>query len=103
MVRFQFHSGLIKSLMGGMLKDPYEIWLTPQIDSNGRIRLSKRYICLWKTVDKERIGGLAVFESIGGVFHGVTNFIPFKGKTGIGDLRYVEKQRIGLLLYKREM
>lgn len=83
-----------------MLGNPFEIWLTPQRDkATGKIRLSKRYIGLWKTEDKKRIGGLAVYEVSGGVFQGVTSFIPFaKGKPA---LNYTEKQREGLLLWKQ--
>lgn len=86
-------------LMEDMLKNPYEIWLTPQIDEKGKIRLTKRYICLWKTADKKRIGGVGVYEVVKGVFQGVTNFIPFKKV--LPDLKYVEKQRQGLLLWKK--
>lgn len=84
-----------------MIETPYEIWLTPQQDSEtGRIRLSKRYVSLWKTADKKRIGGLAIFEVVDGIFQGVTAFAPRK-KTGAINLNYVEKQRLGLLLYPR--
>lgn len=86
-------------LMEDMLTAPFEIWLTPQKnDTTGQIRLTKRYIGLWKTADKKRIGGLAVYEVTDGVFQGVTSFIPLKG-SGLPDLSYVEKQREGLLLY----
>jgi len=54
---------------------------------------------LWKTADKQRIGGLAVYESIGGVFQGVTNFMPFE--KGLPNLKYAEGQRQGLLLWKK--
>lgn len=93
------------ALVEDMLLHPYEIWLTPQQNEEGKIRLTKRYVCLWKTADKKRIGGVEVFEVNGGVLQGVTSFLPKKKdkKTGewIGDLDYAEKQRRGLLLYKR--
>lgn len=88
-------------LLPDMVMNPYEIWLTPQRNQEGKIRLSKRYISLWKTKDKNRIAGIAVYEVVGGVFQGVTNFVPMKGKPGVPDLRYMEKQRTGLLLYGR--
>jgi len=87
-------------LLEEMVSNPYEIWLTPQKNSKGKIRLSKRYINLWKTPDKKKIAGLAVYEVVDGIFAGVTNFIPItKGKPNLG---YAERQREGLLLYQRK-
>lgn len=83
-------------LIGQMVEQPFEIWLTPQRNDSGKVRLVKRYIGLWKTADKQRIGGLLVFEVVDGVFQGVTAFAPMK--QGEFDLNYVEKQRAGLLL-----
>ncbi len=83
-----------------MVTEPYEIWLTPQKDATGRIRLTKRYICIWKTEDKKRIGGFSVFETYHGVLQGVTSFLPMrKGKT---DFKYLEKLRTGVLMFKRK-
>jgi len=87
-------------LLQEMIETPYEIWLTPQQDrQTGRVRLSKRYVSLWKTEDKKTIAGLAVFEVVDGVFQGVTAFIPMK--KGGADLTYAERQRLGLLLYPK--
>ncbi len=100
-------------LLQEMIEDPYEIWLTPQQDrETGRVRLSKRYVSLWKTEDKKKIAGLAVFEVVDGVFQGVTAFgflgdtIPNqKADSGHvpqkADLSYAERQRQGLLLYPK--
>ncbi len=88
-------------LIKDAIEHPFEIWLTPQQDTkSGRIRLSKRYVALWKTGDKKRIGGLIVFEVVDGVFQGVTAFIPMK-KPETADLNYMERQRRGVLLYPR--
>jgi hypothetical protein len=87
-------------LMEDILKSPYEIWLTPQKNNRGQIRLTKRYIGLW-IKDKEKIGGLSIYEVIDGVFQGVTHFIPMKKGTEIPHLNNVERQRAGLLLYKK--
>ena len=86
-------------LMEAIVLEPYEIWLTPQRNEAGRIRLSKRYVGLWKTEDKQRIGGLAVYEVVDGMLLGVTHFTPLKGRSGKPDLDYLEMQRMGLLLY----
>lgn len=79
--------------------EPYEIWLTPQVNEAGRIRLAKRYISLWKTADGERIGGYAAFEVADGVFQGITAFLPTRKSVPV--LESVEAQRRGLLLYPR--
>ena len=85
-------------LLKDMIEHPFEIWLTPQRNEAGRMRLAKRFISLWKGSDG-RVGGLAMFEIADGQFHGVTSFLP---KThGGADLEYLDKQRRGLLLYKR--
>lgn len=86
-------------LMEDILCEPFEVWLTPQKDAAGKIRLTKKYIAFWKTADKKRIGGLGVYEVVDGVFVGVTNFIPLS--KGVPSLDYVERQRRGLLLYKK--
>jgi len=86
-------------LLEEMITDPYEIWLTPQQDGDGHIRLTRRYICLWKDPDNKRIGGYAAFEVIDGVFQGITAFLPrIEGRP---DIKYLNKQRIGKLLYGR--
>lgn len=84
-------------LFESMVAAPYEVWLTPQINEDGKIRLSRRYVGLWKTEDKKRIGGIAVYEVVGGVFQGVTSFMPLTH--GKPNLKYVERQRRGVLLY----
>lgn len=89
--------GEIIPLLGEMIEKPFEIWLTPQKDAAGKVRLAKRYVGVWKTEDKSRLGGLAVFEVSGGVFQGVTAFSPLR--KGEPDWSYIEKQRRGFLLY----
>lgn len=88
--------GEIIPAMEEMVKNPFEVWLTPQQDQYGKIRLVKRYLSLWQTDDK-RAGGALMFEVVRGVFQGVTAFLPLRH--GRPDLRYLEKQRQGLLLY----
>ena len=93
--------GELVPLVEELLQDPFEVWLTPQRNAAGKIRLTKRYIGMWKTADKERISGLTVFEVVDGVFQGVTAFIPLDDK-GVSNLQYAEQQREGLLLYTRK-
>lgn len=87
------------NLIGEMVAKPFEAWLTPQKDGNGRYRLVKRYVSLWKT-GQNKIGGLAVFEMYRGEMTGVTSFLPYrKWKADINNL---ERQREGLLLYPKK-
>lgn len=86
-------------LVEDLLISPFEVWLVPQQNEAGKIRLTRRYIGLWKTADKDRIGGLAVMETSDGVWQGVTHFLPKKKRGGRWDLNYVERQRKGLLLW----
>lgn len=91
--------GISIPLMEEVLLTPYEVWLTPQKNEAGQIRLAKRYISLWKTADKKRVGGYAAFEVVDGVFQGVTAFIPMR--RGKPSVEYMDAQRLGLLLYQR--
>lgn len=84
-------------ILRDVVENPYEVWLTPQQNESGKVRLSKRYIGFWKTEDKKRIGGLASFEVTDGVFQGVTAFVPISHRKP--NLTYLERQREGLLLY----
>ncbi len=90
--------GEIIPLVEEMILEPFEIWLTPQRNDAGKVRLAKRYLSLWKTADKKRVAGMAIFEVVNGVFGGVTAFAPLK-RSGVPDIEYVERQREGLLLY----
>lgn len=87
------------NLLGEMVAKPYEVWLTPQKDSNGRFRLVKRYVSLWKS-DQNKVGGLAIFEMHRGEMTGVTSFLPKRGE--LSDLRNLEKQREGFLLFPKK-
>lgn len=87
-------------LLRNMIEEPFEIWLTPQINEAGRVRLAKRFISLWRD-EGGHIGGLAMFEVIEGQFQGITSFLPIK-KNGASNLEYLEKQRAGLLLYNNK-
>lgn len=95
--------GEIIPILREAIENPYEIWLTPQRNEAGKIRLSRRYITLWKTEEKQRVGGFFVFEVNDGVFQVVTAYLPMKKKAGeiVPDLSYVERQRRGLLLFPR--
>lgn len=92
------HGELIP-LVEDIVTDPFEIWLTPMVDDNGRVKLVKRYIGLWRG-ESDSVGGFSVFEVNKGMFEGVTAFLPFDS-SGKPNFNYLEKQRKGLLLYGR--
>ena len=99
---WKFHKrghGAMIPLLQDVLENPYEIWLTPQVSESGQVRLTKRYVGLWKTTDKKKVAGLMVFEVERGVFKGVTAWVPKKKSGKMADLNYAERQRRGVLLY----
>lgn len=83
-------------LLRQIIEKPYEIWLTPEQDQSGRIRLAKRYVGLWKTKEVKRA---AVFEVVNGLYQGVTTFISLEGSET--DFNPAQRQRLGLLLYPK--
>lgn len=48
---------------------------------------------------EQELDRLLVFEVVNGMFGGVTAFAPMQ--RGVADLKYLERQRQGVLLYKR--
>ena len=90
--------GPIIPLLGDMIKNPFEIWIVPQIQDNGKVRLIRRYISLWKTQSNQMVPGMAVFEVVKGELVGVTAFMP-ETKGGKPKIRYADNQRKGILIY----
>ena len=85
-------------LLKDALENPFEVWVMMQkVAPPNRLGVVKRYITFWKTNDQKRVGGVAIFEVVDCVYQGVTAFIPFKEDTV--DLKQVERQRTGLLLF----
>lgn len=100
------HSEIIP-LLAEMIEEPFEIWLTPQEDDTGRVRLLKRYIGLWQDEEGEKVAGLAMFEVVDGILQGVTAYLP-QYTTDDDDpgafrpnVAYVNKVRNGYRLYRR--
>jgi SPP1 gp7 family putative phage head morphogenesis protein len=92
--------GEIIPFMGDIVKSPYELWLTPQKNKAGKVRLTKRYIVFLED-DEKRLGGFLSFEVEHGAFQGITAFTPLK-KSGEPNWSYIERQRQGLLLYPKQ-
>jgi SPP1 gp7 family putative phage head morphogenesis protein len=88
------HGSFVRTFPG-ILQEPFEIWLTPTRYPDGRIVLRKRFVQLWKTPDKTRVGAALVFEIERGRWVGVTAFSP-------KEFGYMDEHfRRGVLLYGR--
>lgn len=81
-------------LLADTIKHPTEIWLTWVEGKDGKQRLCKRYIGIYKDTTG-KIGGYAVFDNIDGTWQGTTTFQA--------DLDYLDKQRTGTLLYPKSI
>lgn len=95
-------------LLAGAIIEPDEIWVQMEPDNSrpGKYRLKRRYLKHWVIdEDGQQVPGLSAFEYINGVWSGSTVFAPLS-KRGGGRLvprdEYMEKQRQGILLYRRE-
>ncbi len=80
-------------LLADTIKDPVELWLT-WVKGQNKTRLCKRYIGLYQG-DKKRLGGYVVFDLIDDAWQGTTAFQP-------GDMKYLDKQRAGTLIYTKK-
>ena len=95
-------------LLARALKDPDEIWslLEPDFSRPGKYRLKRRYIAHWQMEeDGQMVNGFSAFEYGQGVWTGNTIFVPLKKKgKKLVPFReaYMDRQREGVLLYKRE-
>ena len=84
-------------LLEEVIADPYEVWLVPYKTKTGKVVLGRHYVSVWKTEDKKRIGGFAVFEVVRGKLVGSTAYIP--NRRGTPYISHFESKRRGLLLY----
>jgi SPP1 gp7 family putative phage head morphogenesis protein len=88
-------------LLARTILAPYEIWDVP-VELSGRRYRSLRLLRLFADENGE-IGGYAAFNLVHGRFwEGVTTFPAQLGKGREEMLHYLEKQRIGTLLYRDE-
>ena len=97
-------------LLARTIKDPDEIWsiLEPDRTHPGKYKLKRRYIKRW-TLDEgsssQPIHGFSAFEYGQGIWTGNTTFTPHRKQRGnkVPDNdTYLEKQREGVNLYRRE-
>ena len=89
--------GPFLKLLARTIKNPFEIWLVP-VSLSGKSRAVLRLIRLFAD-EKQQVGGFGVFSVAGREWHGNTLFNP-KGQNAALMLEYLEKQRVGTLLYR---
>lgn len=88
-------------LLARTIKEPFEVWMVP-VEVSGKKRTSIRLIRIFKSEDGH-IGGYAAFDLINGrEWQGVTTFPAQLGKSKESMVKYLEKQRVGVLLYREE-
>lgn len=95
-------------LLARALIQPDEVWalLEPDAARPGKYRIKRRYIKRWLIEEDEQpVHGFSAFEYGQGIWTGSTAFTPVKrrGKQRIPARdSYLEAQREGVLLYRRE-
>ena len=95
-------------LLARTLIQPDEVWalLEPDAARPGKYRIKRRYIKRWLIEEDEQpVHGFSAFEYGQGIWTGNTAFTPYKTKQGQRVPErdaYLEKQREGVLLYRRE-
>ncbi|WP_439547848.1 PBECR2 nuclease fold domain-containing protein [Falsiroseomonas sp.] len=86
------------------LLDPDEVWTSLDVTGDGkggqRVRLLRYYLAWFTTPDRRRTG-FALFEQGIGTWRGVTSFEPSAGEDERKGLAYLERQRRGVLLFRR--
>ncbi len=82
-------------LLAQTIKDPYEIWLTPQQDENtGKVVIRRRYIKAFSSSPQDKVTGFIAFDFGKYEWSGVTAFSP-------NQLSYGDRVRNGILLYAK--
>lgn len=95
-------------LLAQALIDPDEIWtlLEPDNQNSDKYRLARRYLKRWTIIESgEVVHGFSVFEYGHGTWNGRTVFTPHKKQKGEkvpNNERYMEKQREGVRVYRKE-
>jgi SPP1 gp7 family putative phage head morphogenesis protein len=96
----KFERGPYLKLLAQTIKNPDEVWLNWQ-EYNGSFYLKRRYIKAYEFVENGRtLMGMGVFELGKDGWSGSTLFAPNVTGSAAAQLKYIEKQRDGLLLYR---
>lgn len=92
--------GTYMVLLAQTFKDPDEVWLNWQ-ESNGAFHLKRRYIKSYELVESGRVMyGLGVFEYGKDGWTGSTIFNSKVERSAVSQLKYIDEQRDGLLVYR---
>jgi hypothetical protein len=95
-------------LLARALIAPDEVWalLEPDQARPGKYKLKRRYIARWVVEESgQAVHGFSAFEYGGGAWTGSTAFTPYstrQGKRVPQRDSYLQKQRAGVLLYRKE-
>lgn len=81
-------------LLAKTIKEPDEIWWTWEEYPKGRSTLLRRYLARY-IIEGSQTQGFALFDFTPHGWHGVTTMKPDRQN-------YIEKQRVGALVYRRE-
>lgn len=100
--------GKFMRVLAGTIQRPDEIWVQIERDKNrpGIVRIKRRYLKRWD-IPGEAVGGISVFELGKDGWRSATTFPPnIRKRADIEKLRRamdreIEKQRGGILFYKR--
>lgn len=88
-------------LLARTIKNPFEIWQVPA-HLAGRPMEVLRLLRLFRT-ESGTVGGFAVFNLIAGRrWDGATAFTPKSDAQKASVIDYLEKQRVGMLIYREE-
>jgi hypothetical protein len=81
-------------LLARTVQEPDEIWWNWELDQQGNRQLYRYYIARWNVGDEQR-PAMALFRWGNEGWSGITAFNP-------DDVRYLERQRGGVLAWRRE-
>lgn len=89
-------------LLARTIQNPYEIWQDIEVDESGKNRTVLRFIRLFHGEGKD-VGGFSVFKLYNGkLWSGSTVFPPNVEKEKPLMIKYLEKQRTGVLLWREK-
>jgi len=88
-------------LLARTIQDPYEAWLVPA-EVSGRIHTTINLIRLFGG-EPGKIGGFVVWSLVGDRWMTATTFMAAPGSKKKKLLNYLERQRVGRLLYREEL
>ncbi len=80
-----------ETLIDALVKAPFEVWVTPQLDESGKVRLTKRHVGFIASDDGSQVDGALVMETYMGTILNINRFDP-------DSFDQVDAKRLGVLL-----